>query len=194
MRLVAPKLFLFYIIVLSACTADTGAPPDKQAVAAADTAAAAPQNANSPLVEAIEVVDTSDLEYSEGAIVIDWEMLSDVTFEDEYNEEVQAYVPYPTFGATIQALEGREVQIEGYIIPLEETGDETILVLSAQPYSSCFFCGGAGPESVMDIKLKEGARRKFTTDDRMAFKGRLRLNDSDLYYLNYILEEAEVVD
>jgi len=140
------------------------------------------------------VVDTSNLQYDEDAIVIDWEMLSDVTFEDEYNEEVQAYVPYPTFGATLQAIEGREVQIEGYIIPLEETGDETILVLSAQPYSSCFFCGGAGPESVMDIKLQEGERRRFTTDDRMTFKGRLRLNDSDLYYLNYILEEAEVAD
>ena len=194
MRFVCSVLFLFFISLLSACAADTDAPTDKQVLAVPDTADVTQERSDSSFVDAVAVVDTSDFKYEDGAIVIDWEMLSDVTFEDEYNEEVQAYVPYPTFGATLRAIEGREVQIEGYIIPLEETGDETILVLSAQPYSSCFFCGGAGPESVMDIKLKKGERRKFTTDDRMAFKGRLRLNDSDLYYLNYILEEATVAE
>ncbi len=137
-------------------------------------------------------VDTSHFEYEDGVLRLTWEMLSDVVFTDEYSDEVQAYVPYPTFGAQLQAIEGREVLIEGYIIPLEETGDETILVLSALPYSSCFFCGGAGPESVMDIKLRPDEKRKFTTDDRMTFLGKLRLNDDDLYYLNYILEDAAV--
>ena len=136
--------------------------------------------------------DTSHFEYEDGVLRLTWKMLSDVVFTDEYSDEVQAYVPYPTFGAQLQAIEGREVLIEGYIIPLEETGDETILVLSALPYSSCFFCGGAGPESVMDIKLRPDEKRKFTTDDRMTFLGKLRLNDDDLYYLNYILEDAAV--
>jgi outer membrane murein-binding lipoprotein Lpp len=137
-------------------------------------------------------LDTAHFEYEDGVLRLTWKMLTDVVFTDEYSEEVQAYVPYPTFGAQLQAIEGREVLIEGYIIPLEETGDETILVLSAQPYSSCFFCGGAGPESVMDIKLRPDEKRKFTTDDRMTFRGKLRLNDDDLYYLNYILEDAAV--
>ncbi len=137
-------------------------------------------------------LDTSHFQYEDGVLRLTWKMLSDVVFTDEYSEEVQAYVPYPTFGAQLQAIERREVLIEGYIIPLEETGDETILVLSAQPYSSCFFCGGAGPESVMDIKLRPDEKRKFTTDDRMTFRGQLRLNDDDLYYLNYILEDATV--
>ena len=184
-------LLLTSLACLSACADEPTASSSPEEKAVQNTTA---DSSATPAKLASMVVDTSNLQYDEDAIVIDWEMLSDVTFEDEYNEEVQAYVPYPTFGATLQAIEGREVQIEGYIIPLEETGDETILVLSAQPYSSCFFCGGAGPESVMDIKLQEGERRRFTTDDRMTFKGRLRLNDSDLYYLNYILEEAEVAD
>jgi hypothetical protein len=44
----------------------------------------------------------------------------------------------------------------------------------------------------MDIKLRPDEKRKFTTDDRMTFLGKLRLNDDDLYYLNYILEDAAV--
>jgi hypothetical protein len=30
-------------------------------------------------------------------------------------------------------------------------------------------------------------------DDRVTFKGRLRVNDSDVMYLNYILDDAELV-
>ena len=137
-------------------------------------------------------LDSSLYKFEDGAIRVTWKMLSDVVFTDEYSEEVEAYVPYPTFGTKLQAIEGKTILIEGYIIPLEETGDETILVLSALPYSSCFFCGGAGPESVMDIKLRPEVKRKFTTDERMTFRGKLRLNDDDLYFLNYILEEAEI--
>ena len=46
-------------------------------------------------------------------------------------------------GRLIQAINGKEVLIQGYIIPFEETGDESILILSANPFSTCFFCGGA---------------------------------------------------
>ncbi len=65
-------------------------------------------------------------------------------------------------------------------------------VLSAYPYSMCFFCGGAGPESVMGLKLKKN--RKFKTDEIHLFKGTLELNANDIYELNYILADAEVVD
>ena len=41
----------------------------------------------------------------------------------------------------------------------------------------------------MDIKLTDPLR--LETDEVVQFKGKLRLNDSDLYYLNYILEDAE---
>ena len=34
----------------------------------------------------------------------------------------------------------------------------------------------------------------INTHDVITFQGELKLNDSDLYYLNYILEEAEIVD
>lgn len=182
--------FLIFICLSGACANES---TDQKPLSQSTEVSTESDSSTTPKVSSV-VADTNNLQYEDGAIVIDWKMLADVTFEDAYNEEVKAYVPYPTFGRTLRAIEGRMVQIEGYIIPLEETGDETILVLSAQPYSNCFFCGGAGAESVMDIKLKKGERQKFTTDDRVVFRGKLRLNDSDLYYLNYILEEAEVAD
>lgn len=138
-------------------------------------------------------IDSVEYTYTDGAVELGWDILAMVDFEETFNEEVQAYIPYPTFHPPVKALEGKEVIVRGFIIPLEETGEETILVLSANPFSSCFFCGGAGPESVMDIKLKPNVKRDFKTDQQTAFRGKLKLNDSDLYYLNYILEDAELV-
>ena len=56
-----------------------------------------------------------------------------------------------------------------------------------------FFCGQAGPESVMEIQMVkqyDGLRM----DQVLTFKGKLRLNTDDIYQLNYILEDAEVVE
>ena len=62
-------------------------------------------------------------------------------------------------------------------------------MLSAYPYTQCFFCGGAGPESVIDV-LAEELTNHFSMDDIVTFEGQLRLNATDLNYLNYILEDA----
>lgn len=120
-----------------------------------------------------------------------WNMLSDVTFKDVYLEEYDIYYYYPTFGPKVLDMEGREVKVSGYVIPVDY--DENYYVLSAFPYASCFFCGGAGPESVIDLRLKEG-HRKFKTDERLTFRGVFRTNTSDIYSLNYILEDADVYE
>ncbi|MCH2080894.1 MAG: hypothetical protein MK226_00820 [Saprospiraceae bacterium] len=133
--------------------------------------------------------DSSQYSFVDDAILLDWRMLSKVKFNSVYNEDVQNYIPYPEFDSTLIAIDGQKVIIQGYIIPVEETGEQSILVLSANPFSSCFFCGGAGPETVMDVKLTDPLR--LETDEVVQFKGKFRLNDSDLYYLNYILESAE---
>lgn len=121
---------------------------------------------------------------------ITWDQLKDVKFTDKYNEELGAYVQVPAFGKNVQALAGREVQITGYVIPLDIPGG--IYVLSANPYATCFFCGGGGPESVMDIRFPKVPRR-FRTDERITLRGKLRLNATDIYALNYVLENATLV-
>lgn len=88
-------------------------------------------------------------------------------------------------------MDGKVVQIRGYIIPVDVVQD--YYVLSANPYSSCFFCGQAGPESVMEIQLKK-SYDGLRMDKIVTFKGKLRLNADDIYQLNYVLEDAEVVE
>jgi hypothetical protein len=128
---------------------------------------------------------------AQDAIPITWKILSDVTFYEKYNKEYDYNVLYPKWGPKVKALENKIVEIEGYAIPVEELGAD-ILVLSALPYSQCFFCGGAGPESVMDIKSKK--KLKVKVDKKLKFRGKLKLNENDLTQLNYILVDAELIN
>lgn len=116
-----------------------------------------------------------------------WKQLAEVEFTDVYIEELDMYYWKPKFGAGLKALEGQEVFITGYVIPVDY--DENFYVLSRFPFANCFFCGGAGPESVIDLRFK-GTHRKYKTDERLTFKGKFKLNDSDVYQMSYILEGA----
>ena len=129
--------------------------------------------------------------FSSAQTIITWDLLKNVDFSEVWSEEFQAYYMVPKFGKSIEALDGKIIQIRGFVIPVDIVQD--YYVLSANSYSSCFFCGQAGPESVMEIQLikqYDGLRM----DQVITFKGKLRLNVDDIYQLNYILEDAEVLE
>ncbi|MEO1451087.1 MAG: DUF3299 domain-containing protein [Bacteroidota bacterium] len=119
---------------------------------------------------------------------ISWETLSDITYDYIQNEEQNFWYGEPTFGTEVQALDGQRVVIQGYILPVDFSGNSYFL--SAFPYSSCFFCGGAGQESIMELQLKN-KKKTFKMDEVVTLTGTLRLNDRELE-LNYILEDARI--
>jgi hypothetical protein len=121
---------------------------------------------------------------------ITWETLEDVSFTDKYSKEVQAYYYFPRFGPSVLALNNREVIIKGYVLEIDRGND--VYILSANPFAACFFCGSAGPESIVELKLPKDHPR-FTMDQIVTFKGILKLNAVDIYQCNYILEKATVV-
>jgi len=123
-------------------------------------------------------------------VKLSWEVLRDVTFKKKWYAEESVYMLYPTFGQGIQKLNGKTVDLTGYVLPVDL--ESNIYVLSAFPYSACFFCGGAGPESVVSLKFKK-SDKKFKTDERRTFRGTLKLNADNIYELNYILADAEMI-
>ena len=124
-------------------------------------------------------------------VKLSWETLRDVTFKKKWYAEESVYMLYPTFGQSIQKLSGKTVDLTGYILPVDL--EANLYVLSAFPYSACFFCGGAGPESVVSLKFKKTGK-KFKTDERRTFRGTFKLNADNIYELNYILADAELLD
>ncbi|NJN33272.1 MAG: hypothetical protein HC817_02485 [Saprospiraceae bacterium] len=117
-----------------------------------------------------------------------WKTLSKITFKKEYDEVLGLKVDVPVFGKDVKALEGKEVTVKGYIIPTDGYKSQTEFVFSAFPYNMCFFCGGAGPETVMEVVAKVPI--KYTSEP-VYLKGVLKLNGSDVNRLIYSLESAE---
>jgi hypothetical protein len=124
-------------------------------------------------------------------VKISWETLRDVTFKKKWYPEESVYMLYPTFGPGINKLNGKEVLLTGYVLPIDM--ESNLYALSAFPFSACFFCGGAGPESVVGLKFKKNGR-KFKTDERHTMRGTLKLNADNIYELNYNIENAEIAD
>ncbi len=120
---------------------------------------------------------------------IGWKDLTDVKFKRKFIEKEDMYFLFPTFGPKVKALEGKEIKIKGYMIPLNPA--ENIYVLSATPMAQCFFCGGSGPETIIELKLK--TKRRYNTDEVWTVKGVFRLNADNLEECNYILDDAEPV-
>jgi hypothetical protein len=119
-----------------------------------------------------------------------WNTLSKITFKKEYDELLGFKVDVPVFSEEVLALENQEVIIKGYIIPVEGYKSHKEFIFSAFPYNLCFFCGGAGPETVMEVFATESV--KYTTDP-IYLKGKLELNASDINRLMYALNNAEQI-
>ena len=119
-----------------------------------------------------------------------WRTLAKLSYEQQYNDMFGFEIDMPVFSDEIKALEDKEVLIRGYIIPVEGYRNHKEFIFSAYPYSQCFFCGAAGPETVMEIYAEEPVR---FTSEMIWLKGTLVLNDSDVNHLFYMLEDAREV-
>lgn len=94
----------------------------------------------------------------------------------------------PRFPSILESnFEEQEVIIAGYLIPVDI--EANTYALSKNPFSTCFFCGNAGPETVIELKFKEDPGR-FATDKFLPIKGTLRLNrnGSGLFFTLYNAE------
>ncbi len=118
-----------------------------------------------------------------------WQDLADATFAPEYNEKYEVYFLMPEFGKKIKAYDGKRIKITGYFLDISGSGE--VFLISQNPMASCFFCGGAGPETIIEVNFKE--KPPFRTDQIVTVSGVLELNPSDVDHCNYIMHGASGV-
>ena len=114
--------------------------------------------------------------------VLPWEMLA---------------VPYsttpdglyePQFPSWLDKYKNQEVVIQGYLVPVDVEGNQ--YALSRYAFSSCFFCGNAAPNTVVELVFKDRPD-SLITDQFVVVKGILVFNADDPYRLFFILQQAE---
>lgn len=114
--------------------------------------------------------------------VLPWEMLA---------------VPYsttpdglyePQFPSWLDKYKNTEVVIQGYLVPVDVEGHQ--YALSRYAFSSCFFCGNAAPNTVVELVFKERPD-DLITDQFVVVKGTLVFNADDPFRLFFILQQTE---
>ncbi len=118
-----------------------------------------------------------------------WATLARVTFTKEFDDMLGLKVDKPVFSKAVQALDGATISLRGYVIPTDGYKSHKEFVFSAYPYSMCFFCGGAGPETVVEVFADEPIEY---SPDAITITGKLVLNAADPNALMYRLENVRV--
>lgn len=119
-----------------------------------------------------------------------WDIFAKVKFTPQLIKELDEYYLVPFLDSRIRYYEGKEFELEGYYIPLDLEEKNTV-VISRSPYAQCFFCGGAGPESVAEVHFATKPPR-FKPDQIIRVSGVLKLNATDIEHMNFILLNAKL--
>lgn len=120
-----------------------------------------------------------------------WEILARVKFTEKFFPKLNEYYLVPLLDSRIRSYEHKDFRLTGHFLPME-LDDANTIILSRHPYAACFFCGGAGPESVAEVVFKT-KHQKFKPDQVIAVKGTLILNEGDVNHMNFILRDAVVI-
>lgn len=119
-----------------------------------------------------------------------WNTLAEVGFQTK--KDASGFdVEVPLFSKHLKTFQGKKIRVKGYIIPLAEVGSQSQFMLSALPFNLCYFCGAAGPETVMEVETAE--KIKFSTKP-IVMEGTLMLNDKDPDHHMYILKAAKIIN
>jgi hypothetical protein len=118
---------------------------------------------------------------------ITWLILNDLEYK-EAPHEIYGTVYLPEFSKKIKKLANKQVIIKGYLVPV----DKTTWALSKNTYAACFFCGKAGPETVMGLTFK-GDPGKLKMDANAVLTGKFILNGKDVDDWMYSLVDVEII-
>lgn len=99
-----------------------------------------------------------------------WRTIGMIKFDMKMGEANDLAVQKPRAEPMIKAMNGKEYVVKGYIIPLSGKKGQSHFMFSAYPFDSCFFCGKAGPETVMEVFTKDEKKIEYS-DDPIYIKG-----------------------
>lgn len=117
-----------------------------------------------------------------------WKLLGVIKYVNKPSKDYPDGVMFPIINSTLKAKGQKKIVMSGFIVPI----DNVSYALSKNVFASCFFCGQAGPETIMGIKFK-GATPKLKTDQYVTMEGTFRYNDNDVNDWIYHIENAVIV-
>lgn len=119
---------------------------------------------------------------------LSWKILGVIKYVKKAHKDYPDGVQYPIINSTLKAKNKKKIVMSGFIIPI----DNSTYALSKNVFASCFFCGQAGPETIMGIKFR-GATPKLKTDQYVTLEGNFRVNETNIEDWIYHVDDAVIV-
>lgn len=116
---------------------------------------------------------------------VSWQTLARVKYSQEGNNWVAS------FDASIQALNGKTVTVEGFMIPLDQSSVQRNFLLSAVPLADCQYCTPETAASMIEIQAVEGIEFGY---DLIKITGSMELLKDDPMGMLYRISEAKQED
>ncbi len=117
--------------------------------------------------------------------VVPWTVLTDVALK--YRHDKRRLMP--VFNASVQAMDGSPVRVQGYLMPLTPGTTHTRFLLTSVPLT-CPYCTPGGPESMVDVEAREPVRY---VEKGVVMQGRLQVLPDDDQGRYYRLVDAVAV-
>lgn len=117
-----------------------------------------------------------------------WKLLGIIKYIKKPNKDYPDGVMFPIVNSDLKAKIKKRIVMSGFIVPI----DNVSYALSKNVFAACFFCGKAGPETIMGIKFR-GTTPRLKTDQYVTLEGNFRYNDSDVNDWIYHIEDAVIV-
>ena len=134
-----------------------------------------------------EIKKGAKASYSAVSDTLTWKLLAQIKYLKKPSKDYPEGVMYPVVNSTLKAKNKKTITMSGFIIPI----DNKNYALSKNVFASCFFCGQAGPETIMGIKFKS-PNMKLKTDQYVTLQGTFRYNDADVDDWIYHIENAVI--
>jgi hypothetical protein len=116
-----------------------------------------------------------------------WKLLAQIKYVKKPSADYPEGVMFPIINTTLKSKNKKTITMSGFIIPI----DNKNYALSKNVFAQCFFCGQAGPETIMGIKFKN-PNMKLKTDQYVTLQGIFRYNDNDVDDWIYHIENAVI--
>lgn len=105
-----------------------------------------------------------------------WEIIDKMMYKVTYEGNKKVYTP--SYPPALKALEGKTVDLPGYLVPLNSGRTHSTFMLSVLPVMQCMFCGSNGIPPMVEIFMKNGSV-KFT-EEPIKVKGKMKFNPEPL--------------
>jgi len=122
-----------------------------------------------------------------------WHLLAQVELNKSFDPEFGIETMIPTISKSTSEMNGQTVMLKGYIIPLTGKVEQSHFMFSKFPQNMCFFCGKAGPETAIQVFMKDGKKLAFTSE-KIILQGRLIIHNDNSSGLLYTMEDGEIIN